>query len=121
MSTLFKKKGKETTAVKKSVEELAEMIRGKVFAKEVAEFRNVSPSLRRMMGKNGLLEVESPFDKALPRICFAADYQKRNGEMVCTGYDGLVMLAIDNLPDYETAANMRDDAAGLAHTLLTFV
>ena len=121
MSTLFKKKGKETTAVKKSVEELAEMIRGKVFAKEVAEFRNVYPSLRRMMGKNGLLEVESPFDKALPRICFAADYQKRNGEIVCTGYDGLVMLAIDNLPDYETAANMRDDAAGLAHTLLTFV
>ena len=57
----------------------------------------------------------------LPRICFAADYQNRKGEWRMIGYNGLVVLEVNDLQTYEKAVEIRELAKKLPETMLCFL
>jgi len=57
----------------------------------------------------------------LPRICFASDYINRNGQPKMMGYNGLVVLEVNDLPTYEKAVEVRNLAKKLPETMLCFL
>ena len=61
-----------------TVEEIVEAIRNKKYLKEVAEFREMGALANVKKRENGTLDIEdAAWEKVLPRICFACDYQNR--------------------------------------------
>lgn len=56
-----------------------------------------------------------------PLVCFASEIRKTGGQLVETGINGLVLLEVNNLPDRETACQLRREAAGVPFTMLAFV
>ena len=57
----------------------------------------------------------------LPRICFAADYVMRKGQMQMMKYSGLVVLEVNDLPSYEKAVEIREQVKKLPETMLCFL
>ena len=122
MPTIYKTRGKTTTATRMTVEEIVEAIRNKKYLKEVAEFREMGALANVKKRENGTLDIEdAAWEKALPRICFACDYQKRGGEMQQVTYNGLILLEVNNLQSEEEAIGLRFYAGRQPQTLLAFV
>ena len=122
MPTIFKTHGRNTTATRWSVEEIVEAIRNKKYLKGVAEFREMGALANVKKRENGTLDIEdAAWEKALPRICFACDYQKRGGEMQQVAYNGLILLEVNNLQSEEEAIGLRFYAGRQPQTLLAFV
>lgn len=122
MPTIFKIHGRNTTATRMTVEEIVETIRNKKYLKEVAEFREMGALANVKKRENGTLDIEdAAWEKALPRICFACDYQKRGGEMQQVAYNGLILLEVNNLQSEEEAIGLRFYAGRQPQTLLAFV
>lgn len=122
MPTIYKTRGKTTTATRMTVEEIVEAIRNKKYLKEVAEFREMGALANVKKRENGTLDIEdAAWEKALPRICFACDYQKRGGEMHQVTYNGLILLEVNNLQSEEEAIGLRFYAGRQPQTLLAFV
>lgn len=122
MPTIYKTRGKTTTATRMTVEEIVEAIRNKKYLKEVAVFREMGALANVKKRENGTLDIEdAAWEKALPRICFACDYQKRGGEMQQVAYNGLILLEVNNLQSEEEAIGLRFYAGRQPQTLLAFV
>ena len=81
MPTIYKTRGNTTTVTRMTVEEIAETIRKKQHMKEVAEFRSMVALERWKRHEDGTLNIDAKWEKDLPRLCFAADYAKRSGEV----------------------------------------
>lgn len=122
MPTIFKTHGRNTTATRMTVEEIVEAIRNKKYLKEVAEFREMGALANVKKRENGTLDIEdAAWEKVLPRICFAYDYQKRGGEMQQVAYNGLILLEVNNLQSEGEAIGLRFYAGRQPQTLLAFV
>lgn len=122
MPTIFKTHGRNITAARWSVEEVVKAIGERRFLKEVAEFREMGALANVKKRENGTLDIEdAAWEKALPRICFACDYQKRGGEMQQVAYNGLILLEVNNLQSEEEAIGLRFYAGRQPQTLLAFV
>ena len=122
MPTIYKTRGKTTTATRMTVEEIVEAIRNKKYLKEVAEFREMGALVNVKKRENGTLDIEdAAWEKVLPRICFACDYQKRGREMQQVAYNGLILLEVNNLQSEEEAIGLRFYAGRQPQTLLAFV
>ena len=122
MPTIFKTHGRNTTATRMTGEEIVEAIRNKKYLKEVAEFREMGALANVKKRENGTLDIEdAAWEKVLPRICFACDYQKRGGEMQQVAYNGLILLEVNNLQSEEEAIGLRFYAGRQPQTLLAFV
>lgn len=122
MPTIFKTHGRNTTATRMTVEEIVEAIRNKKYLKEVMEFREMGALANVKKRENGTLDIEdAAWEKALPRICFACDYQKRGGEMQQVAYNGQILLEVNNLQSEEEAIGLRFYAGRQPQTLLAFV
>ncbi len=57
----------------------------------------------------------------LPRVNFAAEYKNYNGKRKMLGYNGLVMIEVNDLPSYDKAVEVRNQADKLPETLLCFL
>lgn len=122
MPTIFKTHGRNTTATRMTVAKIVEAIRNKKYLKEVVEFREMGALANVKKRENGTLVIEdAAWEKALPRICFACDYQKRGGEMQQVAYNGLILLEVNNLQSEEEAIGLRFYAGRQPQTLLAFV
>lgn len=122
MPTIYKTRGKTTTATRMTVEEIVETIHKKKYLKEVAAFREMGALANVKKRENGTLDIEdAAWEKALPRICFACDYQKRGGEMQQVAYNGLILLEVNNLQSEEEAIGLRFYAGRQPQTQLAFV
>ena len=123
MITLFKQRGSITTASHISLDELVQMIREQKYGRELATYREVWPlqKVSRMDDDKFGLElcVEEP--KSVPRVCVAAEWQKREGVMKLMGYNGLIMLEVNNLEDTDSAIALRYFAGRQPQTLLSFI
>ena len=123
MITLFKNRGNTTSTSRISLDELVEMIRGQKYGRELQTYREVWPLKKasRMDDERCGLElcVEEP--KSVPRVCVAAEWQKREGKMTRVAYNGLVMLEVNNLKDTDEAIGLRFFAGRQPQTLLAFV
>ena len=88
---------------------------------EVYRIRGLYHLMRTWRLENG--EVRCNFEGGiqLPRVCFAAEYEKRKGELRMLAYNGLVVLEVNNLASYDEAIAIREAAKRLPQTLLTFL
>ncbi len=121
MPTLYKTSRNHLTASVKTLDELVAAIREQNYAKEVTKFREMRPFVICGRYADGSLDVDATWERALPRIGFAADRQRQGGELKQTAYDGLLLLEINNLQNEDIALGLRYYAGQLPQTLLTFV
>lgn len=103
------------------MEEVVAAIRERKYEKEVLAFREVFPLVKGKRDEEVLTPKTESWEKDLPLVCFAYDYQKRGGELQQVAYNGLVMLEVSNLQDEDMAIGLRFYAGQLPQTLLSFV
>ena len=104
-----------------NIEELAEQIRQGKFSEQILHLRTYYPVLEIRRNIDGEMEGIEEYTKALPRILFALEQENRQGQRTTLSYTGLVLLEVNNLTGREEAEAIRQGAAEIPHTLLTFV
>lgn len=119
--TVMKPKGKKETIVRMEIEDVVKNISGSKFAAEVRNLREIYPFLAQCRQENGRIESDFHQHTQLPMLCFALEMKNMNGEQCAMNYNGLVVLEANNLEDYDTAINLRNAAARMPHTIMTFV
>ena len=103
------------------VSEVAKFIKGGATAKEVRRIREVYHLMRPRRQEDGQVITGFKPEISLPRICFAAEYENRNKERRMVGYNGLVVLELNDLTQYEEAVRLRNQAAKMPETLMAFL
>ena len=114
-------RNKETLRVV-DLQALADIICNGEYQEQVSEFRRVYPLMTYADKRNdGTLDGYANWPKDLPRICFALEQENRNGERQTKGYNGLVLLEVNNLTGQDEAEAVRRGAAEMPQTLMAFV
>ena len=119
--TMMKKVADKETLRLMNIEELAEQIRQGKFSEQILHLRTYYPVLEIRRNIDGEMEGIEEYTKALPRILFALELENRQGQRTTLSYTGLVLLEVNNLTGREEAEAIRQGAAEIPHTLLTFV
>ena len=119
--TVMKKAADKETLRLMNIEELAEQIRQGKFSEQILHLRTYYPVLEIRRTIDGEMEGIEEYTKALPRILFALEQENRQGQRTTLSYTGLVLLEVNNLTGREEAEAIRQGAAEIPHTLLTFV
>jgi hypothetical protein len=121
MPTIYKHTHNQLTATRMTLEQVVQAIRSKEYEEALKPFRSICSISSNHRDADGSYQVDAYWEQGLPRICFAADYAKRKGEMQRLAYNGLVMLEVSNLQDTDEAISLRYYAGQLPQTLLTFI
>lgn len=105
-----------------SVEDLAEAVRRGDYADAVSDYRCASPDMlvARSNGETVNRAVRMA-DNGIPRLCFAAEFRRQNGERHLVRHNALVLVEVDGLADYAEASRLRRSASLVPFTLLAFV
>ena len=119
--TLLKKDGKREVINRVEIATMANAIKGGMIENTVRHTREVY----HLMNPHRLPDVQVSLQweggLKLPRICFAADYIRRKGELQMMAYNGLVVLEINDLQTYEKAVEIRELAKMLPETMMCFL
>ena len=119
--TLLKRDGNKEVVNRIELEKMAEAIRGGLFDQSVRDLRTIYHLLTTHRLDDGQIATNWKGGIRLPRVCFAADYERRKGELRMLGYNGLVTLEVNGLPTYEKAVEVRDAAKKMPETLMCFL
>lgn len=119
--TVFKPKGNRETMINMEIEQIVDHLRTGKYEDEVREVRRIFPLIHPKQNAEGRIVSDYEFRTHLPRLCFAGELKKRRKAEVLMTYNGLLVLEANNLESYEEAARLRDEAARLPQTLLSFV
>ena len=120
--TVIKNYRNKETLRPTELQEVANMIIKGDYLEEVSDFRRSYPIATFCdRKKDGSIDNDVAWVKALPRICFAQEQENRNGERVVKGYTGLVLLEVNNLTGPDEADAVRRGASEMPQTLMTFV
>ena len=119
--TLYKKEGKKEVINRVELADMANAIKTGVIQKSVKYTREIYHLMNPHRLADGQISTQWEGGVKLPRICFAADYVNRKGEQKMMGYNGLVVLEINDLQTYEKAVEIRELAKKLPETLLCFL
>ena len=119
--TLLKTNRKKEVINRLTLEELADIIRQSPEAKRVYNLRLHYQFMKPKRLENGEIMADSIHTIALPRICFAADCDNYGGKQRLLEYNGLVVVEVNGLKSYEEAVSVRNLAARMDETLMTFL
>ena len=120
--TIIKSYRNKETLRLMELQALADTISTGEYKEQVSEFRRVWPLMTYADRRDdGTIDGYQNWPKELPRICFALKQENRNGERVIRGYNGLVLLEVNNLTGQDEAEAIRRGAAEMPQTLMTFV
>ena len=119
--TLLKKSGTKEVINHLTLDGLVAAIKEGEVQTAVKKFREVYHLMKVERQDDGQVTTNWEGGVRMPRICFAADYQNRKGQWQMKGYNGLVVLEVNNLPTYEKAVEIRGLAKKLPETLLCFL
>ena len=119
--TLVKRNGKKEIINRVELSEMAAAIKEGQIERGVRKVREVYHLMNLHRQPNGQITTNWEGGIRLPRICFAADYRKRKDEWQMLGYNGLVVLEVNNLQTYEKAVEIRELAKKLPETMLCFL
>ena len=103
------------------IDAVVQMIRRSDYAEAISDYRCASPAMLSTSGGEPLNSGVRTADNNIPRLCFASEFRRRDGRRQLLRRNALVLLEIDGLTDYATAASLRRAAARQPYTLLTFV
>ena len=119
--TLLKKDGRKEVINRVELADLAAAIKDGRMRQAVRKMREVYHLMNPHRLADGQVSTQWEGGIRLPRICFAADYQNRKGEWRMIGYNGLVVLEVNDLQTYEKAVEIRELAKKLPETMLCFL
>ena len=86
------------------------------------ETKNKPVSVMREKLRDGMPGVKNEFVQKVPLMAFSGVFRRTvGGRQEMTAYNGTVLLQVNNLTDIKEAMKVRDLAATLPQTLLTFV
>ena len=119
--TLLKKDGRKEVINRVELADLAAAIKDGRMVQAVRKMREVYHLMNPHRLADGQVSTQWEGGVRLPRICFAADYQNRKGEWRMIGYNGLVVLEVNDLQTYEKAVEIRELAKKLPETMLCFL
>ena len=119
--TLLKKSGSKEVINRIDVAELAAAIKNSAFKKEVKYTREVYHLMDPHRLDDGQIATQWQGGIKLPRVCFAADFKKQKDQWRMMGYNGLVVLEVNDLQTYEKAVEIRELAKKLPETYLCFL
>ncbi len=120
--TVFKKNRQKKEVINRfELDDLAAAIRDGRIDEGVRATREVYHLMNPHRLPDGQISTNWVGGIKLPRICFAADYIHRKGQLKMMGYNGLVVLEVNDLPTYEKAVEVRELAKKLPETMLCFL
>ena len=119
--TLLKTYRKQETIRRLSLDELARMISSCEHQKEVRRMRELFPLIRTSYNDDGTMTSNVALDLDLPRICFSAEYENKKSGRQMNAYNGLVVMEVNSLADYDEAIAVRNAVSRLPYTLMAFL
>jgi predicted P-loop ATPase len=119
--TLLKKDGKKEVINRVEIAVMASAIKTGKVQNTVKHTREVYHLMNPHRLNDGQISTQWESGIKLPRICFAADYVNRKGQWQMMGYNGLVVLEVNELPTYEKAVEIREMAKKLPETMICFL
>ena len=119
--TLLKRDGQKEVINRINLEQMAGAIQGKMLEESVREFRGYYHLMKTQRLDDGQIATNWKGGIKLPRVCFAAEWVNRKGQRKMLNYNGLVVLEVNNLPNYEKAVEIRELAKKLPETLMCFL
>ena len=119
--TLLKNVRRKEVMNRLELSAIVEMIRNNPDKQKVYDLRLNYPFLKPERKEDGQIVVDGENTVNLPRICFAAEYDKYKEKARMQAYNGLVVVEVNGLERYEDAVNIRNQAARMDETLLAFL
>ncbi len=119
--TLFKQQRQKETINRLELSEVVRMVADGDYADEVYRLRSMYHLMRIHRQEDGSVETDFDGGIQLPRICFAAEYEHRNGERHLRSVSGLTVVEVNNLASYDEAIAVREAAKQVPQTMLCFL
>jgi len=119
--TIIRKKGKNETITRHPVEDIALFIQKGWRKHTVTELREMYNLILKERQPDGQILTNWASGIKLERLCFAQEFDKYKNEHRILGYNGLVVVEVNNLPTYEKAVEVRDLAKKMPETLMCFL
>ena len=119
--TIIRKRGKNETITRHPVEDIALFIQKGWRKNTVTELREMYNLILKERQPDGQILTNWASGIKLERLCFAQEFDKYKGEHRILGYNGFVVVEVNNLPTYEKAVEVRDQAKKMPETLMCFL
>jgi hypothetical protein len=119
--TIIRKRGKQETITRHPVEDIALFIQKGWRKHTVTELREMYNLILKERQPDGQILTNWASGIKLERLNFAQEFDKFKGEHRILGYNGLVVVEVNDLPTYEKAVEIRDLAKKMPETLMCFL
>jgi len=119
--TIIRKRGKSETITRHPVEDIALFIQKGWRKHSVTALREMYNLILKERQPDGQILTNWAGGIKLERLCFAQEFDKYKNEHRILGYNGLVVVEVNNLPTYEKAVEVRDLAKKMPETLMCFL
>ena len=119
--TIIKTKGKKEIITRHSLEDVALYIEKGWRKHTVTELREMYNLILKERQPDGQILTNWEGGIKLERLCFAQEFDKYKDQHRILGYNGLVVVEVNNLPTYEKAVEVREQAKKMPETLMCFL
>ena len=119
--TLFKPYRKRETVTRYELQDMIHLVKDGPQQQEVRRIREVYHLMNPNRLEDGRVETKIVDAIRLPRICFSAEYEKRQGKLKMLKYNGLVVLEVNDLQNYEQAVAIKNKVRRMPQTVLCFL
>ena len=119
--TIIRKRGKKETITRHPIEDIALFIQKGWRQHTVTELREMYNLILKERQPDGQILTNWEGGIKLERLCFAQEFDQYKGEHRILGYNGLVVIEVNNLQTYEKAVEIRDLAKKMSETLMCFL
>ncbi len=119
--TLIRTKGQKEVINRYTLEEIVYAIKSGWRKHTVTHLREVYNMMQKERQADGQILTNWEGGIKLERICFAQEFDKYKEKRRVLGYNGLVVIEVNNLPTYEKAVEVRAQAKKMPETLMTFL
>lgn len=119
--TLFKNVRKKEVINRLGLQELADMIRQNPEEKRVYQLRLEYQFYKPQCMADGQIVLDGVHTVNLPRVCFGLECDNYKEQHRVLGYNGLVVIEVNDLKHYEDAVAVRNQVARMDETLMAFL
>ena len=119
--SIIKNKGKKEIITRHSLEDVALYISKGWRMQSVKDLRDIYRVLMTERQPDGQILTNYEGGIKLERICFTQEFDRYKNQRRILGYNGLVVVELNNLPTYEKAVEVRDAAKKMPETVMCFL
>ena len=119
--TLIRTKGRKEVIKRYTLEEIAHAIKSGWRKHTVTHLREVYNLILKERQADGQILTNWEGGIKLERICFSQEFDNYKERHRVLGYNGLAVIEVNNLPTYEKAVEVREQAKRMPETLMTFL